>query len=45
MWNEGLSFGVVKINGRTVSYELTVLSLVGHVGKAGECPVLPYRFP
>ena len=32
---EGMGFGVVKIDDRTVRHEHTVLSLVGHVGKAG----------
>jgi len=31
---EGMRFGVIEIDGRTVGHELTVLSLVGHVGEA-----------
>lgn len=29
-----MRFGVIEIDGRTVGHELTVLSLVGHVGEA-----------
>ena len=31
---EGMRFSVIEIDGRTVGHELTVLSLVGHVGEA-----------
>ena len=31
---EGMRFGVIEIDGRTVGHELTVLSLVGHIGEA-----------